>query len=86
MSKNSLSFGESPIQGTIYPGKSVEISVIFKPEKIRCYEKQIFCDVQGREQRLPLNITALAIGPELALRYNLKVSAGKIPQLTVHLI
>lgn len=46
----------SPPQGEIYPGRSVEISAIFKPDKIGEFEKVIYCDVQGREQRLPMAI------------------------------
>ena len=67
----------SPVEGNIYPGKSIEVSVIFKPEKIGILERRIFCDVQGREQRLPLNITAVSIGPQLSLSYD-SIDIGKI--------
>lgn len=67
----------SPVEGNVYPGKSIEVSLVFKPEKIGICEKSIFCDVEGREQRLPLHITAVSIGPQLSLSYD-AVDIGKI--------
>ena len=59
---NELLFEESvleisPTTGEIYPGRSVEISAIFKPDKIGDFEKVIFCDVQGKNIRSHLEST-----------------------------
>ena len=67
----------SPNQGQIYPGRSVEISVIYRPEKIGHFEKTFFCDVQGRETRLPLVVRGFGLGPQLDFNYD-SIDIGKI--------
>ena len=39
-----------PAQGQVHPGRSVEVSVIYRPERIGEFERTFFCDVQGRDQ------------------------------------
>ena len=55
----------TPNEGLVHPGSFIEISVIFKPEKIGIFERTLFCDVHGRENRLPVTVASIGIGPNL---------------------
>ena len=65
-----------PAQGQVHPGRSVEVSVIYRPDKIGNFERTFFCDVQGRENRLPLVVRGLGQGPKLDFNYD-SVDIGK---------
>nr|XP_032813560.1 hydrocephalus-inducing protein homolog isoform X3 [Petromyzon marinus] len=52
-----------PLEGDIWPNSSAEITVIFKPQEARVYQHTAYCDVTGRETRLPLRIRGEGIGP-----------------------
>lgn len=54
-----------PSEGDIWPNSSVEISVIFKPREAKSYTRTAFCDVTGRETRLPLRIKGDGVGPKV---------------------
>ncbi|XP_069731691.1 hydrocephalus-inducing protein-like [Phaenicophaeus curvirostris] len=58
-------FTIDPVEGDVLPNSSVEINVIFKPQEARVYEQTVYCDISGREARLPLHIKAEGIGPKL---------------------
>jgi len=66
-----------PLEGQIYPGTSVEISVIFKPDTVGLVERQLFCDVQGRELRVPIDVVGNAVGPVLAFSFD-SIDIGQI--------
>lgn len=51
------SFVIEPNEGTLWPNGSVEIKCMFKPSVPGIHEKMVFCDVTGRETRLPLRLT-----------------------------
>eukprot|EP00116_Pleurobrachia_bachei_P004133 sb/3464395/ len=53
-----------PISGEIWPNSSTEITVMFKPDKMDQYVRRVYCDITGRESRLPLKITGYGIGPK----------------------
>ncbi|XP_078720178.1 hydrocephalus-inducing protein homolog isoform X2 [Lampetra fluviatilis] len=52
-----------PLEGDIWPNSSAEITVVFKPREARVYQHTAYCDVTGRETRLPLRIRGEGIGP-----------------------
>ena len=54
-----------PVEGEIWPNSSREITVIFKPLEARTYKRAAFCEITGREIRLPLRILGDGKGPEL---------------------
>ncbi|XP_069735165.1 hydrocephalus-inducing protein homolog [Phaenicophaeus curvirostris] len=62
-------FTIDPVEGDVLPDSSVEINVIFKPQEARVYEQTVYCDISGREARLPLHIKAEGIGPQLWFSY-----------------
>ncbi|XP_074533739.1 hydrocephalus-inducing protein homolog [Halichoeres trimaculatus] len=60
-----------PAEGEIWPGMTAQFTIVFKPEEAKLYQQTIYCDVAGRESRLPLTIRAEGIGPQLQLNYDL---------------
>ncbi len=58
-------FRIDPIEGDIWPGGSLDIQVLFKPNEARKYEQTAWLDVVGREQRLPLILTGEGEGAKL---------------------
>ncbi|XP_076848184.1 hydrocephalus-inducing protein homolog isoform X3 [Brachyhypopomus gauderio] len=60
-----------PQEGDIWPSRTAEINIIFKPQEARLYQLTLYCDVTGREARLPLRIKAEGIGPRLQLNFHL---------------
>ena len=54
-----------PAEGDIWPNSNVEINVIFKPREAKVYSRTAFCDVTGRESRLPLRIRGEGAGPRV---------------------
>ena len=49
----------------------MEINIIFKPFEERHYSCTIYCDVSGRESRLPLRIQGEGIGPKIEFSYDI---------------
>nr|XP_046249402.1 hydrocephalus-inducing protein homolog [Scatophagus argus] len=60
-----------PAVGEIWPNMTAEFVIAFKPEEAKQYQQTIYCDVTGRESRLPLTIIGEGMGPNLQLNYNL---------------
>ena len=56
-----------PVEGDIWPNSNVEVSVIFKPDFAQTYNCVAFCEVVGRESRLPLRICGIGSGPKVQL-------------------
>ncbi|KAF5907636.1 hydrocephalus-inducing protein, partial [Clarias magur] len=70
--QNSLAFSDQkiiiePEEGDIWPNCTAEISIIFKPLEAKLYQQTIYCEVTGRESRLPLHIKGEGLGPKLQL-------------------
>ncbi|XP_071423974.1 hydrocephalus-inducing protein homolog [Pithys albifrons albifrons] len=76
-------FTIEPLAGEIGPNSSAEISVFFKPQEVQVYEKVAYCDISGRENRLPLRLTGEGLGPCLHLNFEV-LDIGKIFAGTVH--
>ncbi|KAJ7406687.1 hypothetical protein WISP_132183 [Willisornis vidua] len=72
-----------PLAGEIGPNSSAEISVLFEPQEVQIYEKVAYCDISGRENRLPLRLTGEGLGPCLHLNFEV-LDIGKIFVGTVH--
>jgi hydrocephalus-inducing protein len=52
----SKEFKIHPLEGTIWPGSSVDISVTFEPSFAGDYAALPYCEVEGRESRIPLQL------------------------------
>lgn len=64
------SFIIEPNEGVVWPDSSIEVNVIFKPEYVGIHKKTIYCEISGRETRLPLRLKAEAFGPKAKLSYD----------------
>jgi hydrocephalus-inducing protein len=66
-----------PIEGEIWPNSSIDVSIVFKPDYAQTYNKIAFCEITGRESRLPLRLTGIGIGPKIQLSIE-KLDVGSI--------
>ena len=57
-------------EGDIWPNSQAEVSVIFQPEEATAYSRMVYCDVTGRESRLPLKIRGEGIGPHCVFSFD----------------
>ncbi|XP_062860193.1 hydrocephalus-inducing protein homolog [Trichomycterus rosablanca] len=60
-----------PQEGDIWPNRTAEITIIFKPQEAKLYQHTVYCDVTGREARLPLRIKGEGMGPKLQFNFEL---------------
>ncbi|ORZ34407.1 hypothetical protein BCR44DRAFT_1513959 [Catenaria anguillulae PL171] len=64
-------FVVEPLTGTIWPHSSAEITITFRPATAGSHQESMFCEISGRETRLPLLMSGSAIGPKLRFSYDL---------------
>ncbi len=57
----------APLEGDIWPHSSLELSVVFRPDVAQTYSRTAYCEVTGRESRLPLRLTGVGAGPKVQL-------------------
>ncbi|XP_068267672.1 hydrocephalus-inducing protein homolog [Nyctibius grandis] len=70
-------FSIEPVEGDIWPNSSIEINVIFKPREAKVYQQEVYCDISGREPRLPLLIKGEGLGPRLCFSFD-QLDIGKV--------
>ncbi|XP_078257666.1 hydrocephalus-inducing protein homolog [Rhinoraja longicauda] len=75
LSDNTLSI--EPLEGDIWPNSTNEISIICRPKEAKTFQWTIYCDVTGRQTRLPLRIKAEGMGPKLLLNFD-QIDMGHI--------
>lgn len=56
-----------PIEGDIWPKTSFDVNVIFKPDIAKNYGITSYCELTGRESRMPLRLNGLGLGPKVQL-------------------
>lgn len=61
---NDPVFSVQPMEGVIWPGSHVDVNVVFSPKQAGMSTASIFCDVEGRQSRLPLILKGDGIGPK----------------------
>ncbi|XP_072135349.1 hydrocephalus-inducing protein homolog isoform X2 [Mobula birostris] len=59
-----------PVEGDVWPNSTAEISIICRPQQAKVFQWTAYCDVTGRETRLPLRIKAEGMGPKLLLNFD----------------
>ena len=59
-----------PQEGDIWPNSTCEINVVFKPTQAKAYNQIAYCDIVGRETRLPLRLKGDGIGPQVFFSYD----------------
>uniref|UniRef100_A0A8C0BGG9 HYDIN/VesB/CFA65-like Ig-like domain-containing protein n=1 Tax=Buteo japonicus TaxID=224669 RepID=A0A8C0BGG9_9AVES len=70
-------FTIEPVEGDVWPNSSAEINVVFKPREARLYQQTVYCNISGRETRLPLRIKGEGIGPQLRFSFD-QLDIGKV--------
>ncbi|XP_062403912.1 hydrocephalus-inducing protein homolog [Sardina pilchardus] len=60
-----------PLEGDVWPNSTVEVNIVFKPQEAKLYQQTVYCDITGRESRLPLRIKGEGIGPKLQFNFDL---------------
>ncbi|NWI41840.1 HYDIN protein, partial [Picathartes gymnocephalus] len=70
-------FSLEPKEGEIRPNCSAKISVIFKPQEARVYEIAVYCNISGRENRLPLLLRGEGLGPWLHFNFE-ELNIGEV--------
>uniref|UniRef100_A0A8C5X688 HYDIN/VesB/CFA65-like Ig-like domain-containing protein n=1 Tax=Malurus cyaneus samueli TaxID=2593467 RepID=A0A8C5X688_9PASS len=66
-----------PKEGEVRPNCSAEINVFFKPQEARVYQQMVYCDISGRETRLPLFLTGEGLGPQLRFNFE-ELNIGEV--------
>ena len=72
-----------PLEGDVWPNSSAEVTVIFQPDVASDVTRTAFCDVTGREFRLPLRIRGNGIGPSVKFSCDL-IDTGRIFVFSTH--
>ncbi|KAF1661855.1 hypothetical protein FQA23_0006661, partial [Aptenodytes patagonicus] len=70
-------FTIEPVEGDVWPNSLAEINVIFKPREARVYQQTVYCDISGRETRLPLRVKGEGVGPRLCFSFD-QLDIGKV--------
>jgi hydrocephalus-inducing protein len=64
-------FVVQPVEGHVWPNSFLEVTVFFQPDKPGSHQKTIYCEISGRETRLPLQLQGDAIGAQARFSYDL---------------
>ncbi|KAI9095517.1 hypothetical protein DFS34DRAFT_651319 [Phlyctochytrium arcticum] len=64
-------FQIDPVEGVVWPNSSVEFTVLFAPLKPGAQSEMLYCDVAGRDIRLPLQLKGEGIGPKARFSYDM---------------
>ncbi|XP_055892829.1 hydrocephalus-inducing protein homolog isoform X5 [Biomphalaria glabrata] len=54
-----------PSEGDIWPNSTFDINVVFKPRDAESYLRTAYCEITGRESRMPLRIRGDGMGPKV---------------------
>ncbi|XP_072673939.1 hydrocephalus-inducing protein homolog isoform X4 [Canis lupus baileyi] len=76
-------FTIEPLEGDIWPNSSAEITVYFNPLEAKLYQQTVYCDISGREIRLPLRIRGEGMGPKIHFNFEL-LDIGKVFVGSIH--
>ncbi|XP_073081517.1 hydrocephalus-inducing protein homolog [Manis javanica] len=76
-------FTIEPLEGDVWPNSSAKITVYFNPLEAKLYQQTVYCDISGRELRLPLRIKGEGMGPKIHFNFE-SLDIGKIFVGSVH--
>ncbi len=76
-------FSIDPAEGELWPNSEVEVTIVFKPVEARTYTRTLFCDVSGRETRLPLRLKGEGRGPHARFSFD-SLALGSIFHGSTH--
>lgn len=72
-----------PLEGDVWPYSSAEVTVVFQPDAASDVTRTAFCDVTGRESRLPLRIRGNGIGPSVKFSCDV-IDTGRVFVFSTH--
>jgi len=72
-----------PLEGDVWPNSSADVTVIFRPDTASEFSRTAFCDVTGRESRLPLLVHGNGIGPNIKFSCDV-IDTGRIFIFSTH--
>ena len=70
-------FVVTPLCGQIWPNSEAEISVTFNPRRSGEHCEAVYCDISGKEQRLPLTLKGVGQGPQVKCTFD-KFDMGNV--------
>ncbi|KAJ3305286.1 hypothetical protein HDV03_001884, partial [Kappamyces sp. JEL0829] len=76
-------FRIEPDSGVLWPGSSVDVSVYFRPALVGDHSTIAYCEIEGRESRLPLQLKGTAMGPKVNFSYS-TFNIGQVFINTLH--
>ncbi|XP_049719569.1 hydrocephalus-inducing protein homolog isoform X3 [Elephas maximus indicus] len=76
-------FTIEPLEGDVWPNSSAEITVYFNPVEAKLYQHTVYCNISGREIRLPLRIKGEGMGPKIHFNFEL-LDIGKVFVGSIH--
>ncbi|KAJ8726486.1 hypothetical protein PYW07_001184 [Mythimna separata] len=60
-------FSIEPIKGTLWPNKTTELTITFRPQEIGEFSSTAFLDIDGLEERVPLQLLGASLPPAICL-------------------
>jgi len=72
-----------PLEGDVWPNSSTDVTVIFQPDNATDVMRTAFCDVTGRESRLPLRVHGSGVGPSVKFSCDV-VDTGRVFVFSTH--
>lgn len=76
-------FSIEPLRGEIWPHSQLQFIISFTPQTEGEFESTAFCQVSGRETRIPLRMRAEGFGPHIKFLYD-NLEIGDISINSVH--
>jgi hydrocephalus-inducing protein len=70
MNFKNKNFSIAPISGEIWPKMEEYVTISFHPKVEASFENIAFCEVSGRENRLPIKIIGKGKGPDVSFSFN----------------
>ncbi|XP_039769505.1 hydrocephalus-inducing protein homolog isoform X2 [Ornithorhynchus anatinus] len=64
-------FVVEPLEGDVWPNSTAEVNVIFNPREAKIYQQTVYCNISGREARLPLRIKGEGMGPKTVFNFDM---------------
>lgn len=76
-------YAVDPVEGDIWPNSQVEVTVTFRPRIADDYPATLYCDISGREARLPLALKGQGMGPRARFSFD-QLDVGNVFIESVH--
>ena len=72
-----------PLEGDVWSNSTTEVTVTFRPDTASDIMRTAFCDITGRESRLPLRVHGTGIGPSVKFSCDV-INTGRVFVFSTH--